>query len=303
MDQGHRVLCVDNLSTGRMHNIEQLSRRNGFEIMDHDITQPIHADVDEIYNLACPASPAHYQRNPVKTMKTSILGSLNLLGLAKRLKAPIFQASTSEIYGDPEQHPQTESYRGSVNTLGPRACYDEGKRCAETLFYDYQRQHGLDVRVARVFNTYGPRMLPDDGRVVSNFIVQALSNLPITIFGDGSQTRSLCYVDDLVGGFIKQMEHRGLLQGPINLGNPNELTIRELAELIIELTGSRSRIESRPLPQDDPRRRCPDISKARSILNWHPEVSLRDGMKRTIAYFQAELAYHSDDAVLARVIA
>jgi UDP-glucuronate decarboxylase len=254
------------------------------------VTFPLYIEVDEIYNLACPASPIHYQRDPVQTTKTSVHGAINMLGLAKRLKAKILQASTSEVYGDPSVHPQTEAYWGNVNPIGPRACYDEGKRCAETLFFDYYRQHRLRIKVARIFNTYGPRMHPNDGRVVSNFIVQALMNKPITLFGDGNQTRSFCYVDDLVDGLARLMESSDDLTGPVNLGNPNEFTIRQLAEKVIALTGSRSKIESRPLPADDPRQRQPDISLAGSVLKWAPKTQLEDGLKKTIAYFDATLA-------------
>jgi UDP-glucuronate decarboxylase len=287
---GHDVLCVDNYYTGRRSNIEHLLSNPRFEAMRHDITSPLYVEVDEVYNLACPASPVHYQFDPVQTLKTSIHGSINMLGLAKRTRARIFQASTSEVYGDPLVHPQPESYWGHVNPLGPRACYDEGKRAAETLFFDYHRQHGVSVRVARIFNTYGPRMHPNDGRVVSNFVVQALQGDDITIYGDGSQTRSFCFVDDLVEGFVRLMERDPGPDGedfigPVNLGNPNEFTIRELAELAIELTGSKSKIVHRPLPADDPRQRQPDIALARRKLGWEPAVQLRDGLARTIAYF------------------
>jgi len=257
--------------------------------MRHDVTFPLYVEVDQIYNLACPASPVHYQADPVQTTKTSVHGAINMLGLAKRTKAKILQASTSEVYGDPEVHPQTEDYRGSVNTMGPRACYDEGKRCAETLFFDYQRQHGLNIRIARIFNTYGPRMHPDDGRVVSNFIVQALKGEPITIYGEGTQTRSFCYVDDLIEGLIRLMNAPDTVNTPVNLGNPNECTIRELAERIIEMTGSDAPMEARPLPADDPTQRCPDIGLARQALGWEPAVLLEDGLKRTITYFQGIL--------------
>jgi UDP-glucuronate decarboxylase len=292
--RGHEVLCVDNFFTGTRGNIENLIGHKSFELIRHDVTFPLYIEVDEIYNLACPASPIHYQRDPVQTTKTSVHGAINMLGLAKRLKAKILQASTSEVYGDPSVHPQTESYWGNVNPIGPRACYDEGKRCAETLFFDYHRQHRLRIKVARIFNTYGPRMHPNDGRVVSNFIVQALKNKPITLFGDGNQTRSFCYVDDLVDGLARLMESGDELTGPVNLGNPNEFTIRQLAEKVVALTGSRSKIESRPLPADDPRQRQPDISVARSALQWTPKTQLEEGLKKTIAYFDATLAEIAD---------
>jgi UDP-glucuronate decarboxylase len=288
--RGHEVLCADNFFTGTRGNIENLIGQQRFELIRHDVTFPLYVEVDEIYNLACPASPIHYQRDPVQTTKTSVHGAINMLGLAKRLKARILQASTSEVYGDPSVHPQKESYWGNVNPVGTRACYDEGKRCAETLFFDYYRQHRLRIKVARIFNTYGPRMHPNDGRVVSNFIVQALRNKPITLFGDGNQTRSFCYVDDLVDGLVRLMESGDDLTGPVNLGNPAEFTIRQLAEKVIVLTGSRSKIESRPLPADDPRQRQPDISLARSALNWAPKTQLDEGLKKTIAYFDATLA-------------
>ena len=287
--EGHDVLCVDNFFTGTKDNIAHLLGDPHFELMRHDITFPLYVEVDEIYNLACPASPIHYQFDPVQTTKTSVHGAINMLGLAKRTKSKILQASTSEVYGDPEVHPQPEDYRGSVNTMGPRACYDEGKRCAETLFFDYQRQHGLNIRIARIFNTYGPRMHPDDGRVVSNFIVQALKGEPITIYGDGAQTRSFCYVDDLVEGLIRLMNAPDTVNTPVNLGNPNECTIRELAEQIIEMTGSDAPMEARPLPADDPTQRCPDIGLARRTLDWEPAVKLEDGLQRTITYFQGIL--------------
>ena len=287
---GHEVLCVDNFFTGSRINIENLIGQPRFELIRHDVTFPLYVEVDEIYNLACPASPIHYQRDPVQTTKTSVHGAINMLGLAKRLKARILQASTSEVYGDPSLHPQPESYWGNVNPVGPRACYDEGKRCAETLFFDYHRQHRLRIKVARIFNTYGPRMHPNDGRVVSNFIVQALRNKPITVFGDGNQTRSFCYVDDLVDGLVRLMETSDDLTGPVNLGNPAEFTIRALAEKIIALTGSRSKIESRPLPADDPRQRQPDIGLARTALKWAPKIQLEDGLKKTIAYFDTIVA-------------
>jgi UDP-glucuronate decarboxylase len=283
------VLCVDNFYTSSRRNIEHLVDHKRFELMRHDVTFPLYVEVDEIYNMACPASPIHYQRDPVQTTKTSVHGAINMLGLAKRVKAKILQASTSEVYGDPSVHPQTEEYWGNVNTIGPRACYDEGKRCAETLFFDYYRQHKLRIKVARIFNTYGPRMHPNDGRVVSNFIMQALRNEPITLYGDGGQTRSFCYVDDLVIGLMSFMETGDDVVGPINLGNPDEFTIRELAEKIIAITGSRSKLSFLPLPTDDPTRRKPDISRARSALGWEPSVTLDDGLKRTIAYFQSLL--------------
>src|SRR5262245_13029300 len=278
LELGHEVLCADNLFTGTKRNIDHLHNHSRFEFLRHDITFPLFVEVDEIYNLACPASPIHYQHDPVQTTKTSVHGAINMLGLAKRLKCRIFQASTSEIYGDPTVHPQPESYWGHVNPIGPRSCYDEGKRCAETLFFDYYRQHGLEVKVARIFNTYGPRMHPRDGRVVSNFIVQALKAEPITRHGDGSQTRSLCYVDDLIEGFVRLMNSPADFTGPVNLGNPGEFTIRALAEKVLELTGSRSRVEFRSLPADDPKQRQPDITLARSSLGWSPTVTLHKGL-------------------------
>ncbi|WGS18498.1 MULTISPECIES: UDP-glucuronic acid decarboxylase family protein [unclassified Bradyrhizobium] len=284
------VLCVDNFFTGMRRNIEPLLGEPAFEVMRHDVTFPLYVEVDEIYNLACPASPIHYQRDPIQTTKTSVLGAINMLGLAKRLRARILQASTSEVYGDPDVHPQTEDYCGIVNIAGPRACYDEGKRCTETLFYDYRRQHRLDIRVARIFNTYGPNMHPQDGRVVSSFIVQALRGEPITVFGTGTQTRSFCYVDDLIDGLTRLMNASVDIEGPVNLGNPTEMTMCELAELIISLTGSRSRLEFCPLPKDDPRQRRPDISRAREVLHWSPVVSVVEGLSRTIAYFDNLLA-------------
>ena len=287
--QGNDVLCVDNYFTGRKDNIAGLLGDPHFEAMRHDVTHPLFVEVDEIYNLACPASPIHYQFDPVQTTKTSVIGAINMLGLAKRLKAKILQTSTSEVYGDPIMHPQPESYRGNVNPIGPRACYDEGKRCAETLFFDYHRQHKVPIRVVRIFNTYGPRMHPNDGRVVSNFIVQALRNEPITLYGDGSQTRAFCYVDDMIDGLVRMMAVSDDITGPINLGNPVETSVGELAELIIELTGSRSRIEHRPLPVDDPVQRCPDIAQAKALLDWQPRTRLRPGLERTIAYFEALL--------------
>jgi UDP-glucuronate decarboxylase len=290
LEMGYDVLCVDNFFTGTRRNIEHLLGHPRFEILRHDITFPLYIEIDEIYNLACPASPVHYQRDPVQTTKTSVLGAINMLGLAKRLRCRILQASTSEVYGDPEVHPQQESYWGHVNPIGPRSCYDEGKRCAETLFFDYRRQHNLKIKVLRIFNTYGPRMQPNDGRVVSNFIIQALNNQPITIYGDGQQTRSFCFVDDLVGGMIGLMNTPDKITGPINCGNPNELTIRELAEKVIAMTGSRSRIIHQPLPQDDPRQRRPDISQAQEVLDWRPTVMLIEGLQRTIAYFEQLLS-------------
>ncbi len=287
--QGCDVLCVDNFYTGTRDNIIHLLDHPRFELLRHDVTFPLYVEVDEIYNLACPASPIHYQFDPVQTTKTSVHGAINMLGLAKRTKAKIFQASTSEVYGDPTVHPQREDYWGHVNPIGLRSCYDEGKRCAETLFFDYHRQHRLAIKVARIFNTYGPRMHPNDGRVVSNFIVQALRNEPITVYGDGSQTRSFCYVDDMIEGFLRLMATADDFTGPVNLGNPAEFTIRELAEKVIELTGSRSRIEYRPLPSDDPRQRCPDITLARTALGWEPTVPLAEGLERTIAYFDGLL--------------
>ncbi len=285
VERGVDVLCVDNFFTGAKENIAHLLDDPRFELSRHDVTFPLYVEVDEIFNMACPASPVHYQFDPVQTTKTSVHGAINMLGLAKRVKARIFQASTSEVYGDPEVHPQREDYWGRVNPVGIRACYDEGKRCAETLFFDYYRQHNLRIKVGRIFNTYGPRMHPNDGRVVSNFIVQALTNEPITLYGDGSQTRSFCYVDDLVEGILRFMAAGDDFIGPVNLGNPNERTIRELAETIIRLTGSRSRLEFRPLPGDDPTQRCPDITLARERLDWEPRVALEEGLTRTIAYF------------------
>jgi UDP-glucuronate decarboxylase len=282
---GHDVLCVDNYFTGRKDNIAHLLGDPHFEAMRHDVTHPLFVEADEIYNLACPASPIHYQFDPVQTTKTSVIGAINMLGLAKRLKAKILQTSTSEVYGDPVLHPQPESYRGNVNPIGPRACYDEGKRCAETLFFDYYRQHHLRIRVVRIFNTYGPRMHPNDGRVVSNFIVQALRNEPITLYGDGTQTRAFCYVDDMIEGFVRMMDAPDDITGPMNLGNPVETSVAELARLIIELTRSRSKIVHRPLPVDDPIQRCPDISQAKTLLDWQPQTALRPGLERTIAYF------------------
>ena len=285
--QGHEVICADNLFTGTKRNVEHLLGNPRFEFIRHDVTFPLYVEVDEIYNLACPASPVHYQHDPVQTTKTSVHGAINMLGLAKRLRCTIFQASTSEVYGDPGVHPQPESYWGNVNPIGPRSCYDEGKRCAETLFFDYHRQHGLAIKVARIFNTYGPRMHPNDGRVVSNFIMQALEGEPITVYGDGSQTRSFCYVDDMIDAFVALMASPRDVTGPVNLGNPVEFTIRELAEKVVALTGSRSRIEYRPLPANDPRQRQPDIALARSKLGWEPAVGLDEGLRRTIDYFRS----------------
>jgi UDP-glucuronate decarboxylase len=287
---GADVLCVDNYFTGCKDNIAHLTANTHFEMMRHDITFPLYVEVDQIYNLACPASPIHYQFDPVQTTKTSVIGAINMLGLAKRVGATILQASTSEVYGDPTVHPQTEDYRGNVNPLGPRACYDEGKRCAETLFFDYHRQHRTKIKVARIFNTYGPRMHPNDGRVVSNFIVQALRNDDITLYGDGSQTRAFCFVDDLVDGFVRLMATDSSFTGPINLGNPHEIPVRELAERVIGITGSKSRIVCRPLPQDDPLQRCLDISLATRILGWKPTIDLDTGLRRTVAYFRHLLA-------------
>jgi UDP-glucuronate decarboxylase len=287
---GHDVLAVDNYFTGRRENVAHLLDNKRFEIMRHDITFPLYVEVDEIYNLACPASPVHYQFDPVQTTKVSVVGAINMLGLAKRVKAKVFQASTSEVYGDPTVHPQTEDYRGSVNTIGPRACYDEGKRCAETLFFDYLRQHKLRIKVVRIFNTYGPRMHPNDGRVVSNFIVQALKGEDITIFGDGMQTRAFCYVDDLVDGFMRMMATPDDVTGPINLGNPVELPMVELARRVIALTGAKSSLVFRPLPVDDPMQRCPDISKAKAVLGWEPKVQLDEGLGKTISYFDRLLS-------------
>jgi UDP-glucuronate decarboxylase len=286
---GHEVLCVDNFFTGDKANITHLSKHDRFELLRHDITFPLFVEVDEIYNLACPASPVHYQHDPVQTTKTSVHGSINMLGLAKRLKCRILQASTSEVYGDPAVHPQTEDYWGHVNPIGPRSCYDEGKRCAETLFFDYHRQHGLPIKVARIFNTYGPRMHLADGRVVSSFILQALRGEPITLYGDGRQTRSFCYVDDLVDGLVRLMDSPGEVTGPVNLGNPAEFSMIELAERVIALTGSKSEVTSAPLPEDDPRQRQPDIGRARELLGWQPTIELDEGLERTIDDFQSRL--------------
>ena len=290
LEAGHDVLCVDNFFTGTKHNILHLLSNPRFELKRHDVTFPLYVEVNRIYNLACPASPVHYQHDPVQTTKTSVHGAINMLGLAKRVKARILQASTSEVYGDPEMHPQTEDYWGRVNPIGPRSCYDEGKRCAETLFFDYHRQHRLEVKVARIFNTYGPRMHPNDGRVVSNFIVQALQGRDITIYGDGQQTRSFCFVDDLIDGLMRLMDTPADFAGPVNIGNPCEFTMLQLAELVLQLVGGKSKLTFAPLPQDDPRQRRPDISVAQDMLQWQPRVSLEDGLKETIAYFRAALA-------------
>ncbi len=287
---GQEVLCVDNFFTGRRDTIVPLLAHPHFEFLRHDVTFPLYVEVDRIYNLACPASPVHYQFDPVQTTKTSVVGAINMLGLAKRTGARVLQASTSEVYGDPTVHPQTEEYRGNVNPLGPRACYDEGKRCAETLFFDYHRKHRVAIKVARIFNTYGPHMHPADGRVVSNFILQALRGEDITLYGDGSQTRAFCYVDDLIDGLIRLMDSGADVTGPINLGNPEEITVRSLAEQVIALTGSSSRIIHRTLPEDDPLQRCPDIARARTVLGWQPRIGLTEGLTRTIAYFRALLA-------------
>lgn len=289
LDEGHDVICLDNFYTGRRENIAKFRAHPRFELLRHDITFPLYIEVDEIYNLACPASPVHYQFDPVQTTKTSVHGAINVLGLAKRVKAKVLQASTSEIYGDPEVHPQREDYRGRVNTIGPRSCYDEGKRCAEALFFDYYRQHRVRIKVARIFNTYGPSMQAADGRVVSTIVIQALRNVPITVFGNGEQSRSFCFVSDLIEGLVRLMDSREEFTGPVNLGNPVEFTINELAQRIIELTGSRSRIVYKPLPQDDPQQRCPDISLARKELGWQPEVQLEEGLKTTIEYFDRML--------------
>jgi UDP-glucuronate decarboxylase len=290
LELGCQVLCVDNFFTGTRRNIEHLLNHKRFELLRHDVTHPLFVEVDEIFNLACPASPIHYQRDPVQTTKTSVIGAINMLGLAKRLKIKILQASTSEIYGDPSVHPQPETYWGHVNPIGPRSCYDEGKRCAETLFFDYWRQNSVPIKVVRIFNTYGPRMHPNDGRVVSSFVVQALRNQDITVFGDGDQTRSFCYVDDLIRGMIAMMDTKPEVIGPVNLGNPDEFTMRELAEIVLELTGSRSKIVHRPLPQDDPRQRKPDISEAQRLLGWRPRIALKEGLGKTVDYFEQLLA-------------
>lgn len=290
LDQGHEVICVDNFFTGDKRNILHLMDHKMFELIRHDITFPLYLEVDQIFNLACPASPVHYQFDPVQTVKTNIHGSINMLGLAKRTKSRILQASTSEVYGDPEIHPQTEDYWGKVNPIGPRSCYDEGKRGAETLFYSYRQQYDLDIKIIRIFNTYGPNMHPDDGRVVSNFIIQALKNKDITIYGDGQQTRSFCYVDDLIEGMCRMMNTEEGYWGPVNLGNPDEFTMKELAESIIKLTGSSSKLTYLPLPQDDPKQRCPDITEARTTLEWEPKIKLEEGLKKTISYFENVLA-------------
>lgn len=290
IDQGHEVLCVDNFFTGSKYNILHLMENPLFEYKRHDVTFPLYVEVDEIYNLACPASPIHYQHDPVQTTKTSVHGAINMLGLAKRTGAKIFQASTSEVYGDPTVHPQKEDYWGNVNPIGFRSCYDEGKRCAETLFFDYRRQHNMSIKVARIFNTYGPKMHANDGRVVSNFVVQALKGDPITVYGDGSQTRSFCYVDDLVEGFMRLMDTEHEVTGPMNLGNPGEFTIKELAEIVIEMTGAKSNLEFRPLPEDDPMQRQPNIDQAREILDWEPKIPLREGLAKTIEYFDRWLS-------------
>jgi len=290
LELGHEVICVDNLFTGTKRNVDHLHNHPRFEFLRHDVTFPLYVEVDEIYNLACPASPVHYQYDPVQTTKTSVHGAINMLGLAKRLKCKIFQASTSEVYGDPAVHPQTEEYWGNVNPIGPRSCYDEGKRCAETLFFDYHRQHGLRIKVARIFNTYGPRMHPADGRVVSNFIMQALQGEPITLYGDGSQTRSFCFVEDMVEAFIRLMATGDEVTGPVNLGNPGEFTIRQLAEKVVMQTGSKSQIVYRDIPQDDPKQRCPDIGKAKALLDWQPTIMLDQGLGWTIDYFRNLIA-------------
>lgn len=292
--QGHDVLCVDNFFTGTRRNVAHLLGEPRFELMRHDVTFPLYIEVDEIYNLACPASPVHYQFDPVQTTKTSVIGAINMLGLAKRVKAKILQASTSEVYGDPEVHPQPESYWGRVNPIGFRSCYDEGKRCAETLFFDYRRQHNLQIKVVRIFNTYGPRMHPNDGRVVSNIVLQALRGEPITLYGDGSQTRSFCYVDDLIEGFIRLMNTGSDVTGPVNIGNPGEFTIKKLAEIVIDLTGSRSKLVYQPLPPDDPKQRKPNIDQAKAILDWEPTISLNQGLKKTISYFENFLKEQPD---------
>jgi UDP-glucuronate decarboxylase len=296
--QGGDVLCVDNFFTGARKNIEHLLDQKHFELQRHDVTFPLYVEVDEIYNLACPASPIHYQRDPVQTTKTSVHGAINVLGLAKRVKAKVLQASTSEVYGDPNVHPQREDYWGHVNPVGPRSCYDEGKRCAETLFFDYWRQHNLRIKVARIFNTYGPRMHPNDGRVVSNFIVQALLGRDITVYGDGTQTRSFCYVDDLIDGLIRLMGTKDEVTGPINIGNPTEFSMLQLASTVIDMTGSRSRVVHRPLPENDPRQRRPDISRAQEVLSWSPRTQLKEGLVRTIAYFEKLLSESGVRAVL-----
>jgi UDP-glucuronate decarboxylase len=295
---GASVVCVDNFFTGTRRNLDRILGHNRFELLRHDVTFPLYVEVDRIYNLACPASPIHYQHDPVQTTKTSVHGAINMLGLAKRLRAVILQASTSEVYGDPSVHPQTEEYWGNVNPIGPRSCYDEGKRCAETLFFDYWRQHRLRIKVARIFNTYGPNMHPNDGRVVSNFVVQALLGRDITVYGDGQQTRSFCYVDDLIDGLVRLMASGDGVTGPINIGNPQEHSMLQLAQMVIDLTGSRSRVAHRPLPQDDPRQRRPDISKANELLSWSPKTPVRDGLIKTIAYFEELLRDQGTRALL-----
>ena len=302
LERGDEVICVDNFFSSTRQNVEHLLDNHRMELLRHDVTFPLYVEVDEIFNLACPASPVHYQFDPVQTTKTSVIGAINMLGLAKRLKVKILQASTSEVYGDPMVHPQTEEYWGNVNTIGRRSCYDEGKRCAETLFFDYRRQHKLPIKVVRIFNTYGPRMHPNGGRVVSNFIVQALQGHDITIFGDGSQTRSFCYVDDLIDAMLRMMNTPAEVTGPINIGNPGEFTIRELAELVIELTASKSKLILEPLPSDDPRQRRPDISKAKAVLGWEPKTQLREGLKITIAYFERMLSEGNTSALKARYV-
>jgi len=287
VEAGHDVICLDNLFTSQKSNIVHLLKRPNFEFIRHDVTHAFWLEVDEIYNLACPAAPGHYQYNPIKTMKTSVLGAINVLGIAKRCRAKVLQASTSEVYGDPDVHPQPESYRGNVNPIGPRACYDEGKRAAETLFFDYHRQNGVNTRLVRIFNTYGPRMHPFDGRVVSNFIRQAINGTDLTLFGDGSQTRSFCYVDDLINGLIAMMDGPDDFVGPVNLGNPHEFTVKQLAELVLELTGSGGKLVFKALPEDDPRQRCPDISLAKARLNWEPSIELREGLMRTVSWFRS----------------
>ena len=298
LKSGHEVLCIDNLFTGRKQNIAHVAGNPRFEFLRHDVTVPLHVEVDEIYNLACPASPVHYQHNPIKTIKTSVMGALNMLGLAKRLKCKILQASTSEVYGDPAIHPQPEEYWGNVNPIGRRSCYDEGKRCAETLFFDYRRELGIAIKVARIFNTYGPRMHIADGRVVSNFVIQALRGENLTLYGDGSQTRSFCYVDDLIDGLVRLMDSSLDVTGPINIGNPDEFTIRQLAETVLQMTASRSKLEFRELPEDDPRQRRPDISKAREVLGWEPTVALEKGLEPTIDHFRSELSAVSVEATM-----
>jgi len=300
LERGDEVLCIDNFFSSTRQNVAHLLDNHRMELLRHDVTFPLYVEVDEIFNLACPASPVHYQFDPVQTTKTNVIGAINMLGLAKRLRIKILQASTSEVYGDPMIHPQTEEYWGNVNTIGMRSCYDEGKRCAETLFFDYRRQHKIPIKVVRIFNTYGPRMHPNDGRVVSNFIVQALQGQDITIFGDGSQTRSFCYVDDLIEGMLRMMNTPPEVTGPINIGNPGEFTIRQLAELVIELTASKSKLIFEPLPSDDPRQRRPDISKAKSVLEWEPKTQLREGLMRTIAYFEKMLSESKTPALKAR---